>query len=154
MYEKHRESRENRENTEYNKIQNEHIKCCEIARMSQGIRERIISTYRAEIESHKYLENDYSGLRSIVEDLKRRKEAMDISINALQGDFETQVNNQDNLVNSLSQELEHLKAQNEDKTIEASEISEQTMSIKQEISNRDQSVIQINSEIRTITSHN
>ena len=56
--------------------------------MSQGIRERIISTYRAEIESHKYLAGDFSGLRAIVKDLRRRKEAMDISINALEGDYE------------------------------------------------------------------
>jgi folate-dependent phosphoribosylglycinamide formyltransferase PurN len=89
LYEKHRESREQRENIEYEKIQNEHIKCCEIARMSQSIRERIISTYRAEIESHRYLEGDFSGLRALVDDLKRRKEAMDISINALQGDYES-----------------------------------------------------------------
>ena len=61
--------------------------------MSQGIRERIISTYRAEIESHKYLSGDFSGLRAIVEDLRRRKEAMDISINALQGDYQSQVDN-------------------------------------------------------------
>ena len=122
--------------------------------MSQSIRERIISTYRAEIESHKYLENDYSGLRSIVEDLKRRKEAMDISNNTLQGDYEHQTNNQENLINSLTQELDFLKAQNEDKSIEASEISEQTMSIKQEISTRDQSIIQYSSEIRSITAHN
>lgn len=122
MYEKHREQREQRENSEYQKIQNEHIKCCEIARLSQGIRERIIQTYRAEIESHKYLENDYSGLRAIVEDLRRRKEAMDISINDLQGDYESQVHNQESLISSLSQELEHLKAQNQSKSEEASEI--------------------------------
>ena len=89
MYEKHAEARQQRENSEYQKIQNEHIRCCEISRMSQGIREKIISTYRAEIESHRYLDGDYTELRSIVEDLRRRKEAMDISISALNGDYET-----------------------------------------------------------------
>jgi hypothetical protein len=93
MYEQHREQREYRENSEYEKIQTEHMRCCEIARLSQGIRERIIQTYRAEIESHKYLEGDYSELLAIVDDLRQRKEAMDISIRALEGDYESQVNN-------------------------------------------------------------
>lgn len=68
-YENHRVERENREKNEYKKIQDEHIQCCEIARMSQGIRERIISTYKAEIESNKYLRGDFSGLEAIVMDL-------------------------------------------------------------------------------------
>jgi hypothetical protein len=80
--------------------------------MSQGIRERIIQTYRAEVESHKYLESDYSELMAIVDDLRHRKEAMDISIRALEGDYESQVHNQENLINSLQQELEMLKVQN------------------------------------------
>lgn len=154
MYEKHREQREQRETAEYQKIQNEHGKCCEIARMSAGIREKIIATYRAEIESHKYQSGDFSGLRSIVEDLRRRKEAMDISINSLQGDFESQVHNQESLITNMTQELELLKSQNADKSNEANEISEQTMTIKQEISTREGSIIEFTSEIRQFTASN
>ena len=154
LYEKHKESREHREKAEYAKIENEHIQCCDIARMSQGIRERIIATYRAEIESHKYLNSDFSSLRSIVEDLKRRKEAMDISINAIKEDYESQVHNQSSLIQNLTTELEILKTQNADKQKESTEISEQTMTIRQEISSRDQNIIEFNSEIRTVVTSN
>jgi hypothetical protein len=154
LYEKHRESREQRENLEYQKIQNEHIKCCEIARMSQGIRERIISTYRAEIESHRYLEGDYAGLRALVDDLRRRKDAVDRSIDAIQEDYEAQVYNQESLIGNLQQELDLLKAQINEKSIEATEVSEQTMTIRQEISNRDQNIIEFNSAIRQVVATN
>lgn len=89
MYETHKEAREVREQAEYEKIQNEHIRCCEISRMSENIRERIIATFRAEIESHKYLGGDYSQIRSICDELRMRKEAMDKSIKTLQQDYES-----------------------------------------------------------------
>lgn len=47
--------------------------------MSLGIRDRIISSYRQEIESHKINERDFVGLKAQIEDLRRRKEAYDIS---------------------------------------------------------------------------
>lgn len=56
--------------------------------MSQGIRDRIIQSYRSEIESHKLNERDFVGLQAQVEDLKRRKEALDISLTSFQGDYE------------------------------------------------------------------
>ena len=41
--------------------------------MSLGIRDRIISSYRQEIESNKLNERDFMGLKAQIEDLKRRK---------------------------------------------------------------------------------
>ena len=41
--------------------------------MSMSIRDRIISTYRQEIESNKLNEIDFVGLKAQIEDLKRRK---------------------------------------------------------------------------------
>jgi hypothetical protein len=91
LYEQHRETREQREHVEYQKIQNEHSKSYEIAQMSVGIRDRIIGGYRAEIESHKFLERDFTSLRAHIEDLKRRKEALEISVTTLNGDYEAQI---------------------------------------------------------------
>ena len=88
LYEQHREQREQREHLEFQKIQTEHQKQYNLAQMSNGIRDRIIATYRAEIESHKYLERDYCNLKAHIEDLKRRKEQVDVSVTTLQGDYE------------------------------------------------------------------
>jgi hypothetical protein len=74
LYEQHREQREQREHLEYQKISGEHTKHYDLVQMSSGIRDRIISTYRAEIESHKFLERDFCNLKAHIEDLKRRKE--------------------------------------------------------------------------------
>ena len=60
-------------------MQTEHQRQFELAQMSQGIRDKIIATYRAEIESHKFNERDYVSLKAQIEDLKRRKEALDQS---------------------------------------------------------------------------
>ena len=49
---------------------------------SNGIRDRIVSTYKAEIASHKNNERDFVSLRAQCEDLQRRKEALEISITA------------------------------------------------------------------------
>jgi hypothetical protein len=51
--------------------------------MSNGIRDRIIATYRAEIESHKFLERDFCNLKAHIEDLKRRKDQVDMSVTTL-----------------------------------------------------------------------
>ena len=63
-YEQHREQKEQREQVEHQKLQSEHQKQYEISQMSQGIRERIINTYRAEIESHKLSERNFATLRA------------------------------------------------------------------------------------------
>jgi len=48
--------------------------------MSQGIRDRIIASYRMEIESHKVNERDFSMIKAHIEDLRRRKEALELSV--------------------------------------------------------------------------
>jgi len=88
LYEQHREQREKREHVEYQKVQIEHQRSYELAQASNGIRDRICATYRAEIESHKLNERDFQSLRSQIEDLQRRKEALEFSVTAFQGDFE------------------------------------------------------------------
>jgi hypothetical protein len=60
---------------EHQKIQQEHQKQYEITQISQNIRERIISTYRAEIESHKLSERNFATLRAQIEDIARRRDA-------------------------------------------------------------------------------
>ena len=54
---------------EHQKIQQEHQKQYEITQISQNIRERIIATYRAEIESHKLSERNFATLRAQIEDI-------------------------------------------------------------------------------------
>lgn len=60
--------------------------------MSLGIRERIIATYRAEIESHELNDRNFATVKAQIEDLRRRKEAFEMSVTALQQDFESQLN--------------------------------------------------------------
>jgi len=62
LYEQHKEQRDQREHVDYQKIQGEHQKTYEISQLSSGIRDRIINTYRAEIESHKHNERDFVTL--------------------------------------------------------------------------------------------
>jgi hypothetical protein len=45
--------------------------------MSHGIRDRIIASYKMEIESHKCNERDFLMLKAHVEDLRRRKESLE-----------------------------------------------------------------------------
>jgi hypothetical protein len=52
------------EHTEYQKVQSEQQKAYEINNMSMSIRDRIISTYRQEIESNKLNERDFVGLKA------------------------------------------------------------------------------------------
>ena len=59
LYEQHRVQREERERAEYERIQGEHQRSYEINQFSQGNRDRIIATYRAEIESHKLNDRDF-----------------------------------------------------------------------------------------------
>lgn len=59
--------------------------------MSHGIRDKIVSSYRAEIESHKLNDRDFMALRAQIEDLRRRKECLDQSVSHLQSDYEGQL---------------------------------------------------------------
>ena len=154
LYEQHRESREQREHVEYQKIQNEHSKSYEIAQMSVGIRDRILNSYRAEIESHKFLERDFTSLKAHIEDLKRRKEALEISVTTLQGDYEAQLQSQENVVSSLKNELDMLRNLNDDKQRESVEVNEQTQAVKIEITGAEKAIGEINVEIQTVVSHN
>ena len=86
------------------------------------MRDRIIATYRAEIESHKLNDRDFCSLKAHIDDLKRRREAMDSSVAALQGDFEAQLSSQDSVVGSLRNELDMMKASNADKVREGTEV--------------------------------
>ena len=101
LYQQHKDQREKREQLEYQKIQSENQRSYEINQMSLGIRDRIIATYRAEIESHKLNERDFTSLRAQIEDLRRRKEQYDINVTQLQGDYEAQISSQQNVISSL-----------------------------------------------------
>jgi len=50
-----------------------------------------MATYRAEIESHKHCERDFTSLRAQIEDLRRRKDALETSVVSFQSDFESQL---------------------------------------------------------------
>lgn len=93
-YEQHRAQREQRDHDEHIKTQTEHEKVHEVAAMSHNIRERLVATYRAEIESHKLNERNFATLRAQIEDLSRRKEAFETSVSILQSDFEAQIASQ------------------------------------------------------------
>jgi hypothetical protein len=80
LYEQHREQRDQREHNEYSKAQNERQRQVDLFQMSQGIRDRIIASYRMEIESHKVNERDFSMIKAHIEDLRRRKEALELSV--------------------------------------------------------------------------
>jgi len=56
--------------------------------MSQGNRDRIIASYKMEIESHKVNERDFTMLKAHIEELRRRKEALEVSVTHFQGDYE------------------------------------------------------------------
>ena len=87
-YEQHREQREFREHQEYKKVQVEQQKQYDLQQMSMGIRDRIIQTYRQEIESHRLNEKDFSTLLQQIEDLKQRRNALEVSVDTLRGDYE------------------------------------------------------------------
>ena len=64
LYEQHREKREQMEHVEHQKVQQEQQKAYEINNTSMNIRDRIISSYRQEIESQKLNERDFVGLKA------------------------------------------------------------------------------------------
>lgn len=154
LYEQHKEQREQREHAEYQRIQTEHQRSYEINQFSQGVRDRIIATYRAEIESHKLNDRDFCSLKAHIEDLKRRREAMDASVAALQGDFEAQLSSQESVIGSLRHELEMMKTQNADKVREGTEVSEQTQAVRMEISEREKELRDLQHDIQTTVAHN
>jgi len=154
LYEQHKEQREQREHVEYQRIQTEHQRSYEINQFSQGVRDRIIATYRAEIESHKLNDRDFCSLKAHIEDLRRRREAMDASVAALQGDFEAQLSSQDSVIASLRNEHEMMKTQNADKQKEGIEVSEQTAAVRVEISEREKELRDLQHDIQTTVQHN
>lgn len=112
--------------------------------MSLGIRERIIATYRAEIESHELNDRNFATVRAQIEDLKRRKEAFEMSVAALSQDFESQLRSQETVIASLTNERDALKNMNDEKAKESVEVSEQVQGVKAEISQRDVEIRELN----------
>jgi len=88
LYEQHREQRDQREHTEYQRVQSEKQRQLNLYQMSQGNRDRIIASYKMEIESHKVNERDFTMLKAHIEELRRRKEALEVSVTHFQGDYE------------------------------------------------------------------
>mmetsp|Transcript_10060 Transcript_10060/g.16955 ORF Transcript_10060/g.16955 Transcript_10060/m.16955 type:complete len:159 (+) Transcript_10060:1119-1595(+) len=145
--------RENREHQEYKKVQMEHQRAFELKQISGGIRDRIIQTYRQEIESNKLNERDFSNLIQQIEDLKRRRDALEASVETLKGDYDAQIQSQKNVMDSLNHELQILKNQNDDKQSEAAEVQQQTQTVKIEITERDKEIRESRQEIQTVVAH-
>ena len=125
-----------------------------MAQISQNIRERIIATYRAEIESHKLSERNFATLRAQIEDLQRRRDAYEQSVTVLKGDFEAQINSQNAVISSCQNELEMLKNQNADKAKEGIEVSEQIQAVRVEITARDAEIRDLSAQIHTVIASN
>jgi hypothetical protein len=115
--------------------------------MSHNIRERLVATFRAEIESHKLNERNFATLRAQIEDLNRRKEAFETSVSILRSDFEAQVASQQGIISSLENELSVLKNLNEDRAKDSVEASEQTSAVRAEISATDVCIRETEGEI-------
>lgn len=82
-----------------------------------------------------------------------RKEALEVSVESLKSDYESQLQSQTKVMDSLHSELSILKNQNEDKQGEASEVVEQTQKIKIEITENDKTVREMKQEIQTMVAH-
>lgn len=146
-YEQHRAQREARDHDEHLKAQAEHEKVHEVAAMSHSIRERLVATFRAEIESHKLNERNFATLRAQIEDLNRRKEAFETSVSILRSDFEAQLASQQGVISSLENELSVLKNQNEDRAKDSVEASEQTSAVRAEITSTEVALRETEGEI-------
>jgi hypothetical protein len=90
-YEAHRQQREDREVFEHQRVQEEHKRVHETALFSQELREKIINTYRCEIEANKLNDRNFATLLAQREDLSRRLAAFDTSVSSLKQDFESQL---------------------------------------------------------------
>ena len=121
---------------------------------STGIRDRIIQTYKTEIESHKLNDRDFTGLMARIEDLKRKKEAQDNEKDRLKNDYESQLQSQQNVLGSLNGELDILRTQNQDQQKESNEIQDQTQEIRIDITEKDKDIREMNQEIQTNVAHN
>lgn len=154
LYEQHRQVREQREHKEYQRIQAEHQRDYEMASASQALRERIMATYRAEIESHKLNDRDFNSLRQQIAELQRRKEALEVSVTALQGDYEAQLKSQQNVIHSLENELDILQQQNQDKADESVDIQEQIKSVRIEISVQESDLRDMDNDMNSKVMHN
>lgn len=154
QYTAHKEQREAREQAEYSRIQIEHQKSYELSQFSHAVRDRILVTYRAEIESHKLNDRDFCSLRAHIEDLRRRKEALDISVGTLQGDFEAQLSSQEHVIQSMKNELSMFKTKCNEMQRESVEISEMTQQVRIELSEREVELGELSQGIQTTVAHN
>jgi chromosome segregation ATPase len=118
------------------------------------VRDRILVTYRAEIESHKMNDRDFCSLRAHIEDLRRRKEALDISAGTLQGDFEAQLSSQEHVIQSMKNELSMFKTKCNDMQRESVEISEMTQQVRIEVSASEVELGELSQGIQTSVAHN
>lgn len=122
--------------------------------MSLGIRERIIATYRAEIESHELNDRNFATVKAQIADLERRREAFQMSVTALKQDFEAQLHSQETVIASLTSERDSLAQMNDEKAKEAVEVSEQVQGVKAEICQKDVEIRELNQTIQATISEN
>ena len=59
------------------------------------------------------MNSDFDILKGYIEDLRRRKEAYDLSMTMLQRDYESQITGQETDIYNLQNELVSLKLENE-----------------------------------------
>jgi len=59
------------------------------------------------------MNSDFDILKGYIEDLRRRKEAYDLSMTMLQRDYESQITGQETDIYTLQNELVSLKLENE-----------------------------------------
>ena len=67
----------------------EQQKTQQISSLSLQIRDRIIQTYRQEIDNFNLMNSDFDVLKGYIEELRRRKEAYDLSVTMLERDYES-----------------------------------------------------------------
>jgi hypothetical protein len=88
MYQLHFKNSQEKMVIEYEKVETEQVKSTEQISFSLSIRDRIISTYRQEIDNFNLMNSDFTILQGYIEDLRRRKEDYDMSMEMMEREYE------------------------------------------------------------------
>lgn len=83
-----------------------------------------------------------------------RKDALEVSMTAFQGDYESQIQSQENVIQSLQNELQILQNQNADRANESVDIQQETKQVRIEISAKDSEIRDLKNDISAIILHN
>lgn len=124
------------------------------ARSADEVRDRIIQTYRHEIQVQAQRERDYRHLGDLIADLQRRIKGLEGVIQDSQRDYEDSVSQQQKIISHHQSEIDGLKRNVLDREQEGLKVYDDIQATKRDIEDRDSEIYTLNRDIDAVRKSN